>query len=139
MVKNPTYEQLEQRVKELQEEANKGKRTEGALGSMHRLIDAFGLPDKKSVLGRKCFEVLKGREDICPNCAVAEVYQTKAAAYRMSTSEDEISTGGRSFEIFAYPIIDRDGNLSGAVEFARDITERKQAEEERTDAMLIKT
>ncbi len=157
MLKNPTYEQLEQRVKELQKEANKGKRTEEALGSMHRklqatfdaiqeimnvvdldfnltdvndiLIKAFGLPDKKSVLGRKCFEVLKGREDTCPNCAVAEVYQTKAAAYRMSASEDEISTGGRSFEIFAYPIIDRDGNLSGAVGFVRDITERKLAEE----------
>ncbi|MBW2645941.1 MAG: hypothetical protein JRE23_07160, partial [Deltaproteobacteria bacterium] len=113
MAEKPTYEELEHKVKELQEEANKGKRAEEALGSMHRklqaafdaihadmsvvdldfnltdvndyLIKAFGLPDKKSVLGRKCFEVLKGREDICPNCAVAEVYQTKAAAYRRTT------------------------------------------------------
>jgi two-component system cell cycle sensor histidine kinase/response regulator CckA len=93
------------------------------------LIKAFGLPDKKSALGRKCFEVLKGRKDICPNCAVAEAYQTKAAAYRTSTPEDDVRTGGRRFEIFAYPILDEDGNLSGAVEFARDITERTQLEE----------
>ena len=54
------------------------------------LIKVFGLSDKESVLGRKCFEVLKGRKDICPNCVVAEVYQTKAPAYRTSTPEDEL-------------------------------------------------
>ena len=152
------------------EDIDGSKQTEQALGSMHRklqatfdaiqeiihvvdldfnvtdvndiLIKAFGLPDKKSALGRKCFEVLKGRKDTCPNCAVAEVYRTKAAACRMSTHEDEISTGGRSFEIFAYPITDRDGNLSGAIEFARDVTDHKQTEEalrksnEKLDAML---
>jgi diguanylate cyclase (GGDEF)-like protein/PAS domain S-box-containing protein len=93
------------------------------------LIKVFGLPGKESVIGYKCFEVLKGRKDICPNCVVAEAYRTKAAAYRTSTPEDEGATKGRSFEIFAYPIIDERGNLSGAVEFARDITERKRAEE----------
>lgn len=93
------------------------------------LINSFGLSDRESVLGRKCFEVLKGQKDICSNCAVAEVYRTKAPAYRTSTSEDEVLTAGKSFEIFAYPIVDEYGNLSGAVEFARDITERKRAEE----------
>jgi PAS domain S-box-containing protein len=93
------------------------------------LVKVFGLPDRESILGRKCFEVLKGRKDACPNCAVAEAYQTKAPAYRTSNYEDEVSTGGRSFEIFAYPIMDEDGKLSGAVEFARDITARRQAEE----------
>ncbi|MCK4491755.1 MAG: PAS domain S-box protein, partial [Candidatus Altiarchaeales archaeon] len=93
------------------------------------LLKTVGLPGRESVLGRKCFEVLKGREDVCPNCAVAEAYRTKAPAYRMSTPEDEVSTGGRVFDIFAYPIMDERGNLSGAVEFARDITERRRAEE----------
>jgi PAS domain S-box-containing protein len=92
------------------------------------LIKGFGLSNRESVLGRKCFEVLKGRKDICPNCAVAEVYQSKASVYRTTTPEDEVSTRGRSFEIFAYPVMDEHGNISGAVEFARDITERKQAE-----------
>ena len=94
------------------------------------LIKVFGLPDRDSVLGRKCFEVLKGRKDICPNCAVAEVYKTKAPAYRTSTAEDEVATGGRNFELFAYPVLDEHKNLVGAVEFARDITEHKKSEEE---------
>ncbi len=94
------------------------------------LIKTFGLSNRESVLGRKCFEVLKGRKDICPNCAVAEAYQSKAPVYRTSTPEDEVTTRGRSFEIFAYPIMDENGNISGAVEFARDITSRKQAENE---------
>ena len=94
------------------------------------LIKNFGLSNRESVLGRKCFEVLKGRKDICPNCAVAEAYQSKAPVYRTNTPEDEVRTPGRSFEIFAYPIMDENGNISGAVEFARDITSRKQAENE---------
>ncbi|OEU49668.1 MAG: hypothetical protein BA861_00035 [Desulfobacterales bacterium S3730MH5] len=93
------------------------------------LIKAFGLPVDQSVLGRKCFDVLKGRKDICPDCAVADAYRTKAPVCRTSTSEDEVSTGGRSFEISTYPIMDDDGNITGAVEFGRDITERKDAEE----------
>jgi len=94
------------------------------------LIKNFGLSSRESVLGRKCFEVLKGRKDICPSCAVAEAYQSKAPVHRTTTPEDEVRTPGRSFEIFAYPIMDENGNISGAVEFARDITSRKQAENE---------
>ncbi len=92
------------------------------------LIKTLGLSDRDSALGRKCFEVLKGRKDICLDCGVAEVYRTKAPAYRTSTLENEVSTKVRCFEIFAYPIIDAHGNLTGAVEFWRDITERKRAE-----------
>lgn len=93
------------------------------------MMKVFGLPDKESVIGRKCYEALKGRKEPCPNCAVAEAYRTKAAAYRTSTPGDEMSTGGRCFEIFAYPIMDEQEAVTGAVEFARDITERKQAVE----------
>ena len=158
MARKPTYEKLEQRVKELEKEAANRKETQEALSSTHRklravfdaiqdninvvdldfnltdvnesLMKAFGLSDKERVLNRKCFNVLKGRKETCPNCAVAEAYRTKARACRTSTPEDEVSTGGRNFEIFAYPIMDGDGdgNLTGAVEFARDVTERKRAE-----------
>jgi PAS domain S-box-containing protein len=94
------------------------------------LIKTYGPPDKESVIGHKCFEVLKGRKDICPNCAVAEVYRTKSPTYRITTPEDEISTEERSFEIFAYPIMNEHGDLYGAVELTRDITDRKQTEEQ---------
>jgi PAS domain S-box-containing protein len=93
------------------------------------LIKTFGLPDKESILGRKCFEVLKGRKDICTYCPVAEAYQTKAPVYRTSSPEEEVLTGGKSFEVFTYPVMDEHGNPVGVVEFARDITERKRADE----------
>lgn len=97
------------------------------------MMKVFGLSGRESVIGRKCFDVLKGRKDICPNCAVAETYRTKAPAFRISTEQDAASTGGRSFEIFAYPIMDKYGQLCGAIEFTRDITERKQTEEKILD------
>ncbi len=94
------------------------------------LIKNFGLPDRESVIGHKCFEIMKGRKNVCPNCAIAEAYRTKAPAFRLSTPEDEAFTAGRSFEIFAYPIMDEHGRIHGAVEFARDITERRRIEAE---------
>ncbi len=92
------------------------------------VMNAFGLSDKKSVLGRKCFEVLYGRKEVCPTCAVAQAYRTIAPTYRVISPEKERTPGGRSFEIFAYPILDEYGIPSGAVELSRDITERKHAE-----------
>jgi two-component system sensor histidine kinase/response regulator len=94
------------------------------------IIKSFGLSSKESVLGHKCFEVFKGQKDVCPGCAVAKVYKTKSPAYRISNSEEERLTGGKISEIFAYPIMDVYGNISGAVEFVRDITESTRAEEE---------
>jgi PAS domain S-box-containing protein len=93
------------------------------------MLKAFDLPDKETVLGRKCFEMFKHRQDICPYCAVAQSFQTRAPVYRTSSPKDLEITAGRAFEIFAYPIIDKDGRLSGAVEFVRDITESKEAEQ----------
>jgi PAS domain S-box-containing protein len=153
MAEKPTYRELEQRVKELEIQALEKKRSDDAMSAIKLraifdsiqdninvvdldfnltdvnevLIRAFGISDKDSVLNHKCFRVLKGRQDICPNCAVSEVYRTKAPAYRISNVEDKMLTGGRSFEIYAYPVLDDDGNLAGAVEFARDITEKIQS------------
>ncbi|MCK5545205.1 MAG: PAS domain-containing protein [Desulfobulbaceae bacterium] len=154
----PSYEELGKRVEDLQEKAANGRRAEEELRAMHEmmrasfdaiqdginvvdldfniidindvLLKAFGLSDRESVIGRKCFEVLKGRKEVCPHCKVVEAYRTSSPARRTTTPEDEAKTGGRSFEIFAYPILDQDGGLTGAVEFSRDITERKQMEEE---------
>lgn len=109
MDRKPTYEELEQRVKELEKDAAEYGRMDKELRSAHQklravfdsiqdninvvdldfnltdlnevIIKAFGLPGRESALGRKCFEVLKGREEICPDCAVAEAYRTKTAAY----------------------------------------------------------
>ena len=92
-------------------------------------LEAFDLPEKESVVGRKCFEVFKGRKEPCPHCAVAEVYRTRSPAYRASTIQDIALSKGRIFEIFASPIMDEQGNLTGVIEFARDITEQKRAEQ----------
>ena len=151
-------EALQEKIAELDRAQDDRKRTEGQLRLSHQklqavfdaiqedvnvvdldfrltdvndtLIRVFGLPDKESILGRKCFEVLKGRKDVCPYCAVVEAYRTKAPVYRTTTPEEEALTGGISFEVFTYPVMDEHGNPVGAVEFGRDITERKRAEEE---------
>ena len=92
-------------------------------------LKTFGLPDKEAALGRKCFEAFKGRDDVCPGCAVVEVYRTGAPAYRTSTPADVDVAGGKFMEVCAYPLVDEEGNLAGAIEFARDLSRQEQAEQ----------
>ncbi|MEK6249091.1 MAG: ATP-binding protein, partial [Planctomycetales bacterium] len=94
------------------------------------MLQAFDISEKESIIGRKCYEVFKGLTEPCPYCAVIEAWRTKAPVRRTSAPDDLALTSGIIFEIFAYPITDDEGNVTGAVEFARDITERIQAKEE---------
>ncbi len=158
MVRKPTYEELEQRVRDLEQLADVYRRAEDELRGAHLklrtvfdaiqgiinvvdldfnitdvndfLLKTFGLPNREAALGRKCYEVLKGRTKVCPDCAVAETYRTGTVVCRRSTPEDERCAGGRSFEIFAFPIRDEEGRCVGALEFARDITAQRRLEKE---------
>ena len=102
------------------------------------MLQAFGLPDKNALLGRKCYEVLKGAKTVCSHCAVAEAIRTNSPVCRTSSPEDRLLTAGRTFEIFAYPMTDDEGRVTGAVEFSRDVTERRATEEslQRSQAFL---
>ena len=92
-----------------------------------RFIDAFSKLEEKQVIGQKCYRVHKKRDSICPECLVKRVYESGKPEIRFSTPEEETLTGW-SFKVFASPIKDNKGNITGAVEFALDITDVKQAE-----------
>ncbi len=159
MAKKPTCEELEQRIRELELNFYRYRKAGEALRSAYQglravfdaipwrinvvdldfnitdvneyLVKSFGFPDRESVIGRKCYEVLKGRGSVCPDCAVAETFRTGKLGFRRTDSQDEEQTGGRSFEIFACPLSDENGRCTGAIEFTRDITEFNRLEDER--------
>jgi len=94
------------------------------------MLKRFGLSGRESVLGQHCYEVFKGRDDICPDCRVAEVYRTGVPVHRTTGPVDFDAESGEFMEIRAYPIVDRKGKIVAAVEFVRDVAEREIAKRE---------
>jgi diguanylate cyclase (GGDEF)-like protein/PAS domain S-box-containing protein len=80
------------------------------------------------LVDRTCYEVLYGRTSQCDNCIVQKTFLSGEAS---SKDKLVIAPDGRRIwlEIYAYPIVSPDGQLSHVVEYTHDITERKNTEE----------
>lgn len=80
------------------------------------------------LIGKKCFESLANKSDICKNCIVEKTFLTadpcaKEKLFNLSGDQKNWA------EIYTYPILDNEGNTSHVIEYIRDITERKMSEE----------
>ncbi len=86
----------------------------------------FQRPPEK-LLGRRCFEVLYNRHEICEDCHVKEVFATGEPRIRemLITLPDGSQ---RHFEVHSYPVKDADGKVIQAFEHSQDITERRSLE-----------
>lgn len=86
----------------------------------------FAMP----LVGRKCYEAFKGLASPCPNCPAVRALESGKAAHEVVPKP---GPGGQEvgwIDLFAYPLVDAaTGERNGVVEFARDITQSRQAEE----------
>ncbi|MGE5173280.1 MAG: PAS domain S-box protein [Betaproteobacteria bacterium] len=78
--------------------------------------------------GQFCYMVYSQLEEPCPGCPVVEVFQDG----KIHTLEKTITRNNetRFIEIKASPLTDSVGNIIAGIEAVRDITERKEAEEQ---------
>jgi len=78
---------------------------------------------REQVIGRHCYELWARRQEPCVDCPVVRATKTGR------TEEGErVTPDGRAWFILASPVRDEQGNVTGAVEIALDITERKRVE-----------
>ena len=81
------------------------------------------------LVGRKCYEALKGRLFPCPDCPAVRAMESGEAAHDVVPKP---GPGGQEtgwLDLHAYPLVDAaTGEVGGVVEFARDITQQRQAE-----------
>ena len=87
------------------------------------------VPGDQPQVGQKCYAVLHGRSQPCPGCPCQQAIETGEVGYQC-----KLYAGGKKpiwVELFAFPLRDLDsGEVTGVIEYSRDITERKQAEGE---------
>jgi len=88
----------------------------------------------KGLVGRKCYEVHHGRDNICPNCPAAKVLATGKPAYSSGVK----NMHGMVIEKWFVPMKDEQENIIAVIRQGRDITERKRVEERIREAEILK-
>ena len=84
----------------------------------------------EDLIGRKCYEVLEGRDRVCEGCVVVRSLHSSDPCAK--EKQIELRSGAPTWvEIYTYPILDEYGKVTHVIEYTRDITERKKAEEEK--------
>jgi len=87
--------------------------------------------------GEKCYRAYHGKEKVCDGCPVEKALKD-GKTHTVENKTVKPSGEVASWEITANPIRDARGKIVSCMELARDITERKKAEEElsKTQAQL---
>jgi signal transduction histidine kinase/CheY-like chemotaxis protein len=80
-------------------------------------------------VGRVCYEKYASRDTICPGCPVARSFEDGGNHVLVKTVPDG-NGGKRHIEISSSPLRNAAGEIVAGIEAVRDITARKQAEEE---------
>jgi diguanylate cyclase (GGDEF)-like protein/PAS domain S-box-containing protein len=98
-----------------------------------RVNDAYAQmknKEAKELIGRKCHEVLHNSATICPDCVVDKTFHSTDPCAKEKLVA--LSDGNSIWvEIYTYPILDEEGKVSHTIEYTRNITDRKEAEEEK--------
>jgi len=92
----------------------------------NRALADFLKVEPKDLIGKKCYQLFHGLSEPCPNCPHRRTMETE----KPCTDDFFEPHLGIHIEVFTSPIFDSKGELIGSAHITRDITERKQADEE---------
>ena len=86
-------------------------------------------PDAEQSIGKKCHEMFRECSEACENCPGIRTFQTRNV--EMSEVSVHLADGTlRTLEQYAFPITSDSGELTGIVEYKRDITAKKEIEKQ---------
>jgi two-component system NtrC family sensor kinase len=103
------------------------------IDNMFRLIAVNMARSKRAgkepnvLVGRYCYEALYQRTEPCPGCLVAETFYTRKITHR--TERQWINEGEpQEWQISIYPIVDEMDQVTQAILFETDVTEKNRME-----------
>lgn len=98
-----------------------------------RVNDAYAQVKNRQadeLIGRKCHEVLYNSVTVCEKCVVNKTFQSADPCAKEKLVI--LDNGDETWvDIYTYPILDEEGNVSHTIEYMRDVTERKKSEDEK--------
>ena len=148
----PTYEELEQRIRELEQTEIRLKKSEKAMQQYKRAVESsidlmvefdrnytylfankgylkYHQLNEEQIIGHHFGEVVG--EDYLENNIKLYFYKClNGETINFETAYTYRGKGKCHMEVWYYPRIEEDGQIHGVVALARDITERKHAEDE---------
>lgn len=152
MAQKPTYEELVNRVKELETEAGKLEKAEAELRKYifiinsaqdaiffkdiesryimanNKTLEAFGLSEEE-VIGKNDYELMPNKKEAEKNVNDDQIVFNSGKYTDVSKHMTGADKKEYWFQAKKVPQFDNDGKVIGLVGIARDITEQKQAEE----------
>ena len=82
------------------------------------------------LVGKKCYQAYHLRNECCAVCPTRTTLKTSQSSYEIVP---KIGTGGEVtgwLDLYSFPLIDqKTGQMKGVIEYIRDITERKEAQD----------
>ena len=82
------------------------------------------------LIDRKCYEVTRNRSAVCDDCIVAKTVRTGEPSSKEKKVPSRHGTE-EWIEIYTYPIINEEHEVTHVIEYVRNITDRKRADEQR--------
>jgi len=148
-------QQLKKTIDDLNDEVNGRKKTEENLRQNQQFLgnifnsiqDGIGIMDKdlniimvnpwiadmhpenKPLIGKKCFAAYHNRNSRCPECSCVKTLKTGTPNSTVTPNSCNKCQGGW-ITITSFPLKDHKGNTTGVIEYVKDITEQKKAEQE---------
>jgi two-component sensor histidine kinase len=87
--------------------------------------NGFGkVPKEKRILNTKCYKTYRNLDTLCPNCLAKNVFETKK-----SIKQDAKLPDGTWVELRIIPFLDDADKVTMFMEWVRNITKKKKAEE----------
>ena len=81
-------------------------------------------------IGQLCYKALPGRNDECPGCPIIKALKTGKIQRGIVHLQSVKGVGESYWDDIGIPVKDTQGKITSIVKLARNVTERKKAEEE---------
>ncbi len=156
IVDKPTYEELEQRVLELEKNLKEHKQLKKALsdselqknaildGSLdsirlvdkemriiwaNKIIESQLGKDRKKIIGNYCYKAYTGRNKPCPNCPTEKSLKSGKTEFSIICEKDVKGIKGISYwHDYSVPIKNKAAEITNFIQVSRNITELKKVE-----------